>query len=70
MRKELIEIIFNEFEHDKEIIKKNLLFVMDTILLEATNDNEKIILQIKIERIDKNVKNNKKENMEQLDKTK
>ena len=58
MRKELIEIIFNEFEHDKEIIKKNLLFVMDTILLEATNDNEKIILQIKIERKE-NDKNNK-----------
>ena len=58
MRKELIEIIFNEFEHDKEIIKKNLLFVMDNILLEATNDNEKIILQIKIERKE-NDKNNK-----------
>lgn len=58
MRKELIEIIFNEFEHDKEIIKKNLLFVMDTILLEATNDNEKITLQIKIERKE-NDKNNK-----------
>ena len=58
MRKELIEIIFNEFEHDKEIIKKNLLFVMDNILLEATNDNEKIILQIKIDRKE-NDKNNK-----------
>lgn len=58
MRKELIEIIFNEFEHDKEIIKKNLLFVMDTILLEASNDNEKITLQIKIERKE-NDKNNK-----------
>lgn len=58
MRKELIEIIFNEFETDKEIIKKNLLFVMDTILLEASNDNEKITLQIKIERKE-NDKNNK-----------
>ena len=58
MRKKLIEIIFNEFEHDKEIIKKNLLFVMDTILLEASNDNEKITLQIKIERKE-NDKNNK-----------
>lgn len=44
--------------------------VMDYILLECSDDYHKITLNIKIERIDKNVKNNKKENVEQLDKTK
>ena len=57
MREKLINKLFNEFEHDKEIIKKNLLMAMNTILLETTNDYEKIKLQIKIERKE-NDKNN------------
>lgn len=44
--------------------------VMDYMWLECSDDYHKITLNIKIERIDKNVKNNKKENVEQLDKTK
>lgn len=35
MKKELIDILFKEFLKDKETIKKNLLKVMDTIVLET-----------------------------------
>jgi hypothetical protein len=35
MKKDLIEILFKEFSKDKETIKKNLLQVMDTIVLET-----------------------------------
>ena len=35
MRKDLIEVLFKEFLKDKETIKKNLLQVMDTIVLET-----------------------------------
>lgn len=35
MRKDLIEVLFKEFLKDKETIKKNLLKVMDTIVLET-----------------------------------
>ena len=38
MKKELIKKMFEEFEKDKVTIEKNLLQVMDTIIL-ATKDN-------------------------------
>ena len=50
MRKELIDKIFNEFDKDKEIIKRNLTEVMDEIYMTAENKYEKIILEIKVER--------------------
>ena len=50
MRKELIDKIFNEFDKDKEIIKRNLTEVMDEIYITTENKYEKIILEIKVER--------------------
>jgi hypothetical protein len=70
MKEKLIDTLFNHFDKEKNIIKKNLIEFMDSIWLECSDDYHKITLNIKIERIDKNVKNNKKENVEQLDKTK
>ena len=70
MKEKLIDTLFNHFDKEKNIIKRNLMEIMDYMWLECSDDYHKITLNIKIERIDKNVKNNKKENMEQLDKTK
>lgn len=70
MKEKLIDTLFNHFDKEKNIIKRNLMEFMDYIWLECSDDYHKITLNIKIERIDKNVKNNKKENVEQLDKTK
>ena len=63
MKEKLIDTLFNHFDKEKNIIKRNLMEVMDYILLECSDNCHKITLNIKIERIDKNVKNNKKENM-------
>lgn len=58
MRKELIEVLLNEFEKDKKVIVQNLLMAMNEIMLEASNEYEKSILTIKIER--KGSENNEK----------
>ena len=50
MKKELIERLFNEFDNDREVIVKNLLEVMDMIVLATTDDYGKIIMTIKYER--------------------
>lgn len=61
MRKELLEILLKEFEKDKEVIEKNLLLAMDEIILETSNEYEKAILTIKIEREkEENKKDSKK----------
>ena len=50
MKKELIKKMFEEFEKDKFTIEKNLLQVMDTIIL-ATKDNYgTLTMTIKYER--------------------
>ena len=53
MKKELINKLFTEFIKDKEIITQNLEQVMNLIILEASNKNEKITMTIKYERSDK-----------------
>ena len=50
MIKELIDKIFNEFDKDKETIKRNLTEVMNEIYMTTENEYEKIILEIKVER--------------------
>ena len=50
MRKELLNRLFDEFDEDKDTIKSNLLLAMDEVMLEASNDYQKVTLTIKIER--------------------
>lgn len=54
MKKELLEKLLEEFDKDREIIKRNLLEVMDMIVLATTDDYGKIIMTIKYERREKN----------------
>ena len=54
MKKELIERLLNEFDKDREVIIRNLLEVMDMIVLAATDDYGKIIMTIKYERREEN----------------
>ena len=56
MKKELIERLLNEFDNDREVIVRNLLEVMDMIVLATTDDYGKIIMTIKYERRDENEK--------------
>lgn len=56
MKYNLIDKLFREFDKDKLVIKKNLLQVMDEIVLEAKDEYGKVCLIIKYERIDKNGK--------------
>jgi hypothetical protein len=53
MREDLINKLLNEFDKDKELIKKNLLLAMDKILLETNNEYEKIRLTIEITKNEK-----------------
>lgn len=46
MKKDLIDILFKEFSKDKEIIKKNLLQVMDTIVLETKDEYGSLTMTI------------------------
>ena len=50
MRKYLIDKLLEEFEKDKDAIKKNLLLAMDNIILETSNGYEKVILTIQIKK--------------------
>ena len=50
MKKELLEKLLNEFDKDREVIIRNLLEVMDMIVLATNDDYGKIILTIKYER--------------------
>lgn len=52
-KSEMIELVINEFIKDKDIIKRNLLEVMDEVKLEKKVDNCKVTLSLKWE-----VKNN------------
>lgn len=53
MKKELIEKLFKEFEKDKETIEKNLMQVMEQIMLETSDNYGKLTLTIKYERKEK-----------------
>lgn len=70
MKEKLIDTLFDYFDKEKSIIKRNLIEFMDYIWLDCSDDYHKITLNIKIERKSKNDKNNKKENLEQLDEAK
>lgn len=50
MKSELIDKLFNEFEKDKEAIKKNLLQFIDIIHLNTEDEYAKIELIVKYER--------------------
>lgn len=56
MKKELINKLFDEFDKDKDIIKRNLLEVMNIIHLETKNKYGKLTLTIKYERNEENDK--------------
>ena len=53
MKKELIKTLFQEFEKDKETIEKNLMQVMEQIMLETSDNYGKLTLTIKYERKEK-----------------
>lgn len=57
MKKKLIEKLLNEFDNDREVIVRNLIEVMDMIVLATTDDCGKIIMTIKYERRDEDEKN-------------
>lgn len=46
MKKDLIDILFKEFSKNIETIKKNLLQVMDTIVLEAKHNYGSVTMTI------------------------
>ena len=48
-KEELITTLYKEFDHDKEIIKENLLKMMDTIVLEVKSKNQRVILTLRYE---------------------
>lgn len=50
MKKTLVKKILSEFDKDRDIIVKNLLEGMDIIVLETSNDYERIKLTIKYEK--------------------
>lgn len=52
-KEELINLMFNEFDKDKDIIKNNLLKVMDYVCLETNNKYGKLTMTVKYERNDK-----------------
>lgn len=58
MKKELIDKLFDEFDKDKDIIKRNLLEVMNIIHFETKDKYGKLTLTIKYERNDENDRNN------------
>ena len=53
MKKELIKKMFEEFEKDKVTIEKNLLQVMDTIILSTKDNYGTLTMTIKYERKEK-----------------
>lgn len=58
-KEKMIDTLFEEFEKDKEVIKKNLLYVMDFIVLEVENESgKKITLTIDYKKEDNNVRTN------------
>lgn len=48
-KSEMIELVINEFIKDKDIIKKNLVSVMDTITLVKEEKGAKVTLIMKWE---------------------
>ena len=50
MKDRLIKVLFEEFEKDKDIIKENLMKVMEIITLETKDDYGTLTMTIKYER--------------------
>ena len=58
MKNKLIDKLMEEFEKNKEVIKENLLKVMDEFILQSSDRYGKVTLTIKYERNDKFETNN------------
>ena len=58
MKELLITRLFDEFDKDKEVIKENLLKVMNQVTLDVSDGYNKAILIIKIEGVSENDKTN------------
>ena len=58
MKNKLIDKLMEEFEKDKQVIKENLLKVMDEVILQTNDRYGKVTLIIKYERNDKFETNN------------
>ena len=58
MKKELIDKLFDEIENNKEGIRRTLYRLVNTILIEASDNYGKLTLTIKYERNDNNETNN------------
>lgn len=54
MKNRLINALFEQFDRDKNLIARNLLEVMDEIVLQTENDYEILTMVIKCERKDNN----------------
>ena len=54
MKEKLIDTLFEEFEKDKEIIKKNIMWCMDSVWLQTSNDYGNLSLIVKYERKEEN----------------
>lgn len=54
MKKELLDKLLNQFDKDKEIIKRNLLEIMDVIILETKDKYGSFKLIINYERSGEN----------------
>ena len=60
MKEKLLNKLFEEFDKDKQVIKQNLLQVMDVIMLETNDEFGKVTMIIKYERDGGNETNNNK----------
>jgi hypothetical protein len=58
---ELIDKLFKQFEQDQKIIKKNLMLVLDKIILETSDEYGKVTMTIQYERKDNNDNKGSKE---------
>ena len=54
MKEKLIDTLFEEFEKDKEIIKKNIMWYIDSVCLQTSDDYGKLSLTVKYERKEEN----------------
>ena len=58
MKRYLIDKLFRVLERDKEVIKENLLKVMDEVILQTSDRYGKVTLTIKYERNEEYDRNN------------
>lgn len=51
-KSELIDKLFNEFDKDKNVIKRNLVKVMNTVILEVKDKEMSVTMTINVSRKD------------------